>query len=96
MVILCPHHFRIELFEVRRKVPRDPLGVPREPWAFERIYGCLRHITQRGYVSTKYSLLSWDILFRKIEYYRKESNRSGTSAKRFPGNLFGGCLATVM
>ena len=31
MVILCPHHQTIELFDVRRKVPRDPSGVPREP-----------------------------------------------------------------
>ena len=32
---------------------------------------------------------------RKIEYYREESDRSGTSAKGFPGNLLGGCLATA-
>ena len=44
----------------------------------------------------RYLLVSWGFLFRKIEYYREESDRSGTYAKRFPGNLFGSCLATVI
>ena len=78
------------------KVPRDPLGVPWEIWAFERIYVCWRHCTQRGCVSMKYWLFSLGFLLWRIEYYREESDRSGTYAKRFPGNLLGGCLATVI